>query len=288
MTHEETRFLIDGMTWSFSRINSFTQCPYQWKLQYLDVEDKTGSFYAEFGSLMHYVLEQYLKGVVSKEMLPDVYQTFWDDYIKHDLTDKDGGIEFEKESEYYDQGIDYLTNQLPDFSKYDILGVERHEVVKLPGTDYEIQGYIDALLKDKKTGEITILDHKSNTMKFRKDGKPYKADEHKWKDFQRQLYLYSIPVIEQYGKVDYLAWNMFRLGIVKQIPWVKENYDEAIHWAINSIHQIEDETDWNPTPNYFYCKNLCDFRETCQYNQPPSRDNDYFDDDFYGTDDWMN
>lgn len=271
LTNDEIRFLIELMIWSFSRLNAFYNCPYEWKRKYLDGEKGEDSFYSEFGSLIHHVWEKYAKGKVARDELVSYYDSKWGKYIKHDLMNGDE-IDFEKEQGYYDTGVNHLENQLPDLSRFEILGVEKKVSFEVNG--YEMVGYIDLLLKDKETGEITIWDHKSSAMKFKKNGEPYKADAQHWKDFQRQLYLYSIPVLEEYGRVDYLSWNLFRQGYVKTIPWNKEDFEEAKTWALNTIAAIEQEENWEPKEDFFYCRNLCGYRDSCPAMNKESEDGD--------------
>ena len=40
---EDYGFIIDAMKWSFSRLNSFYNCPYEWKRKYIDCEYKIKS-----------------------------------------------------------------------------------------------------------------------------------------------------------------------------------------------------------------------------------------------------
>ena len=57
-------------------------------------------------------------------MLPDIFEALWGEYVKNDLY-KDGEVNFVKESEYYEQGLNYLKEPLLDLSSYEVLGVEK-------------------------------------------------------------------------------------------------------------------------------------------------------------------
>ena len=109
---------------------------------------------------------------------------------------------------YFDKGLAFFDNIDLQLEKYDVLGVEKEVRFQLGGKDFI--GFIDLLLRDKATGQITILDHKSASLKFKKNGEVSKTDFQHFLEFKRQLYLYSIPVIEEYGKVDFLEWNLFK------------------------------------------------------------------------------
>jgi len=57
---------FDDVTWSFSRVNSFQKCPYCWYLEYFLSEGESPpseeNAFAEIGSLIHKILEKYVKG----------------------------------------------------------------------------------------------------------------------------------------------------------------------------------------------------------------------------------
>ena len=36
-------------------------------------------------------------------------------------------------------------------------------------------------------------------------------------------------------------------------------------WLEDTIHIIESEESFDPTLDYFFCKNLCNFRASCEY-----------------------
>lgn len=165
---------------------------------------------------------------------------------------------------YYEKGLEYLDNIDLVLDKYEILGVEKE--VNFTIGNYKMIGYIDLLLKEKDTERIIILDHKSASLKYKKNGEISKTDIQKFLEFKRQLYLYSIPVIKEYGKVDYLEWNMFKDRKHIKIDWIEEEYNEAIKWAYDTVKLIEQENTWFPNPNYYYCNYLCGQRvNACEY-----------------------
>lgn len=52
MMDEELDFLLGTMQWSFSRLNSYYNCPYEWKLHYLECNKSENGFFGEYGSLV--------------------------------------------------------------------------------------------------------------------------------------------------------------------------------------------------------------------------------------------
>lgn len=257
----ENEFLLGTMIWSFSRLNLFYQCPYGWKLHYLECNKGVESSFGQFGSFCHKCLEMYAKGELDIFNISQFYEDHYCDEVTVEFPYNkyvDMGIS------YYEKGLDYFNNIDFDLSKYEILGVEKE--VRFKVGKYDMIGYIDLLLREKETDKIIILDHKSASLKILKSGKISKTDQAHFLEFKRQLYLYSKAVIAEYGRVDYLEWNMFKDQNNIKIPWDKEEYEEALKWAEDTIHLIEREIEWKPKVDFFYCNNLCGQRfNACPY-----------------------
>lgn len=255
-------FLFDTIDkWSFSRLNSYYNCPYEWKRIYLDMEVKEQNAFSQYGSFCHKILELYEKNILSLFDLVDYYEKhFFEEVYLPFPPNKYTDLQ----SAYYEKGYEFFSNIDLMLDKYNILGVEKKVEFKIDGKDFI--GYIDLLLQDKVTKEITILDHKSASIKFKKDNKPSKKDEEHYKSFIRQLTLYAIPVLEQYGRVDYIGWNFFRDQTIHIIPFDKDSIEEAKQWASDTIKTIAEDTLFVPNPDSFYCRFLCSQRNNmCPY-----------------------
>jgi len=258
---DELDFLLDTMAWSFSRLNLYYNCPYEWKLHYLECNKSENGFFGEYGSLIHKILEKYTKGELSLFELNQYYEERFNECIPHDAPPNKY---VDIRQSYFDKGIEYLNNIDLYLEEYEILGVEKE--VKFKINDKDFVGYIDLLVRDKNTKEITIIDHKSASIKILKNGNISKSDQQHFLEFKRQLYLYSIPIIEEYGSVSKLKWNMFKDRKWIEIPWKQEEYDEAIQWAKNTLELIEKEVLWLPNPHYYYCHYLCGQRNNaCEF-----------------------
>ena len=259
---EEYDFLIDLMTWSFSRINSFHHCPMEWKWRYIDCNYGGENAMSQFGTFCHQILESYAKGDLDIFELAQVYEDGYSDAVNLPFpTNQFVDIG----EQYYEKGLEYFSNIDLDLDNYDILGVEKKVTFKIG--NYDIIGFIDLLLRDKENGDIIILDHKSASIKTLKNGKISKKDQKHFEEFKNQLYLYSIPIIEQYGKVDYLMWNLFKERNYIKIPYDHNELEKAKQWALDTIHEIENEKNYDPVFDYFYCTNLCGLnkKEFCPY-----------------------
>ena len=250
------------MTWSFSRLNSFYNCPYEWRLHYMDCNKSENGFFGEYGSLIHKILEKYEKGELSLFELNDYYEEHFSESVPHDAPPNKY---VDIKQSYYEKGLDYFNNIDLDLDKYEVLGVEKEVRFQIAGKDFV--GYIDLLLKEKETGKIIILDHKSASIKILKNGKVSKSDQEHVREFIRQLCLYAIPIIEEYGHVDELWWNLFKDKNWLKMPFNKEDYDEAIQWAEDTLKLIETEKEWLPNnSSSYYCNYLCGQRNNaCEY-----------------------
>ena len=258
---EEARFLISMMTWSFSRLNSYYHCPYEWKMKYLLGQSGDSSAMAQYGGYIHRILEQYLKGELG---LFDLAMYYEEHYAENVYMDFPPNKYVDLGEKYYTQGLDYFQNFSWDLDGYEILGVEKP--IKFRYQNYDFIGFIDLLLRDKADGKLIICDHKSTILKKLKNGSISKTDKPHFEEFKKQLLIYSHQVMQEYGEdsVKSLQWNMFRSGEFINVPWTREEYEEAMRWAIDTIHMIERDELWLPeNNNFFYCNQLCSQRHLC-------------------------
>lgn len=265
MTNEELKFILDTMTWSFTRLKSFYDCKYAWKLSYIDCVKGDNGFFDSYGSFVHEILQKYAEGQLSLFDLNTYYEEHFDESVPYDAPpNKFVNIR----QSYYDKGYGYLSNIDLPIDEYEILGVEKKVRFKIDNKNFV--GYIDLLLRDKKTGKIIILDHKSASLKLLKNGEVSKSDKEHFLLFKRQLYLYSIAIKEEYGDVSELWWNMFKDRKWIKIPWQQNEYDESIQWAKDTIKLIEKESNWYGRPDFFFCTYICDHRNNaCEYKPMP-------------------
>lgn len=263
MTPEEIKEKIDNTVWSFSRLNSYKSCAYQWYLHYIEGHEGLPNAYAQFGTVCHETLEKYLKGELNMFNVSQYYQDHYSEIVTCDFPPNKYVDLGEKA---YLGGKEYFDNINFDFDKYEILGVEKELLFKVG--KYNFKGYADAIYRDKETGEIILRDHKTASFKYLKNGEVSSKDRAHFLEFLRQEYLYCIPLIEQYGKVDYLTWNMIRDNREIRVPFNEAEYIEAQEWALFIIEKIEQDLLWLPnTENSYYCNTLCDIRGMCPYRK---------------------
>lgn len=258
----EDRFIIDTMVWSFSRLSSYHQCPYGFYLKYVECNKGEPNFFGQYGSLIHTILEKYEKEELSIFEISQYYEENFNEVVSCNAP---SNKYVDIRQSYYEKGLEYLDNIDLMLDKYEILGIEKEVKFNIGG--YEMIGYIDLLLRDKETKDITILDHKSGSVKFKKSGQISKTEEEHVLSFKRQLYLYAIAVIEEYGeKPKYLQWNLFKDRNWLTVEFKNEEYEEAKKWAEDTVKAIEEETTWFPNPSQYFCHNICDMRNcACEY-----------------------
>ena len=246
--------IIENMTWSYSRINSFFTCPYQFYLKYVLSSRSQKQFFSDYGSFMHKILEKHLLGDLSKE---EAIQYYCDNYN----TEIQGIAPNKKiSSNYFRQGYRYLENMNFD---NETLAVE-HEVRFKLADKYEFVGIIDRVSRTKD-GTILVDDHKSKTLSPRSMKKQSSLKNKELDEYLRQLYLYSIPVAEEFGQPKYLRFNCFRTQTWITEPFKTEDFLRTQEWAILAIQTIISNEDWSPDMEYWKCKYICDQHENCDY-----------------------
>lgn len=251
--------IINDMTWSYSRLTSFSECRYKWLLTYL-YRDERGNplkrqsgFFAEYGSYMHSIMQMYLSGELKREEL----SIFYISHFAENVRAKAPNIKIFQT--YYQQGFFYLDNIA--FPNRKIIGVE--EPINFQFANKPWIGYIDVISSD---GKLILTDHKSRTLKPRtKRSKPTKSDI-ELDEYFRQLYVYSAGVKDKYGCYpDALEFNCFRSQTIIQEPFQKKRLDEVEVWAENEIERITCNDNWIATPDYWRCHYLCDVCKECEF-----------------------
>lgn len=248
-------FIISSMKWSFSRLNSFDNgCKLEWYRHYIECEPSKPGFYGAAGGFCHKILEMYENGELDMWDLPMYFEEHFAEEVPYDAPpNKYTDIK----QDWFDQVLDYFNNIDLPIDQYEVCGVEKK--LDFMVDKYPFIGFIDLFLRDPKDGKFILCDHKSSNIKILKSGKISKSDQEHFLAFKRQQYLYCLPIIEEYGKgcVKELRWNMFRNRQWISIPFDEKEFQETIDWALDTIHRIEDETEWLPNPSFFYCWNLC-------------------------------
>ena len=259
--------MIDGKNyvWSYSRLASYVQCPYQWYLNYVEERKSDTNWYAQNGSAVHETLELIANGELNIEEAGSYYldlTEYSSEYIKESTKEK-------TENQCLDFFAEY---DFSLFKDYEIVGAEE-EMLFTVG-DYSFRGYIDLHLKDKDGNHI-IVDYKSASGTLKKNGEPKKQSEETWSGYEKQALLYAIGICQKYGAYPKsLMWLLFRdqQVVCKEFDF---NKCEAVRdWVVETIEKIERDEEFPPQKSFIMCNQLCGFRRSCEYKDEKEEEED--------------
>lgn len=246
--------------YSHSRLSTFEQCPFRYKLKYIDkikpLIEKT--IEAHLGSAVHDTLE-WLYNSVKEKKLPTLdevinyYAVKWQDsytndtlIVKKELSQKD----------YFNKGLQFLVDYYTKHQPFEdgTISTEEKIVIDLDKEGkYKLQGFIDRLVYNPEKKEYEVHDYKTA------NNIPSKEKVEK----DRQLALYSIAIKEKYGydKNVCLVWHY--LAHNQKICSNRTN--EQLHTlkkeTIKLIKEIE-STSIFPTSKSILCE-WCEYKEQC-------------------------
>ena len=163
---------------------------------------------------------------------------------------------------YISQGMQYFKEFQP--FPYNIIGVEKKVEFKIG--DNNFVGYIDFL--GEKDDELYVVDNKSRDLKPRsKRAKPTVKDQ-ELDDMLVQLYIYAGAVKQEYGKFPKsLCFNCFKSNTFIEEQFAENKYNEAIEWTEKNIELLKDSEDFPPYIDYFACRWLCPYSDSCEYKE---------------------
>lgn len=248
------RPLIEDMTWSYSRIKCFEDCPYRFYLKYISGCKEAPQFYASYGSFMHKLIEEFYKGIITKEeMLTKFLFGFQENVIGR--RPQQSTVE-----KYIQLGIEYLKGFTP--FPYNVVAVEKKVEFELGGKKFI--GFIDYL--GEKDGEYYIVDNKSRELKPRSGRKKPTVKDQELDEMLKQLYLYAAAIKQEYGKFpNALCFNCFKNRVFIEEPFSEKTFSETIEWFLKTIDDIADENEFLPRIDFFGCNYICGVNGECCY-----------------------
>ena len=247
--------LIEDMTWSYSRIGSYDDCPYRFFLKYIKKFSDSDKFYASYGSFMHKLLERFYKGEINKAEMLTIFLSEFKSEVKGI---RPVGTIVEN---YIKQGCEYLKSFSP--LPYKLIEVEKEVRFKIG--DYNFVGFIDYL--GEEDGKIYIVDNKSRASKPRSKRSKPTVNDKELDLMLRQLYLYAAAVKQEYGVFpEALCFNCFRNGVFIKEEFDIQKYEETIKWAIERIEEIKETDEFEPNPDFFSCFWICGVNDKCKYD----------------------
>lgn len=190
---------------SYSQFSMYLQCPKKWEQEYaLNKRVFEQSIFTIFGTSIHEVIQDWLDICYNKTVKEadqmDLNENLKQKIVMHyqDAAEKTGHFSTPTQlQEFWQDGVailDYIKrNRSTYFSSRDeeLLGIETELKLQLP-KNLTFKGFIDLVLRDKRTGRIRIIDLKTSTAGW---NKYQKADKTK----TAQLLLYKEFYGKQYG-----------------------------------------------------------------------------------------
>ena len=243
--------------YSHSRISTFEQCKYKYKLSYIDyVKTDVRSVEAFMGSLLHDVLEKlYFNhrtgNLISKDELLKYYLSSWNKLWKEEILI----VKKEYNQEHYKNlGLKLLMNYYDKYFPFDQLktiDLETNEKLELiNGNKYYVK--IDRLAVDEE-GNYYVIDYKT--------GKTAMSQAQINDD--RQLAMYSIWVKNRFpnAKSIKLVWNFLAQGIERDSCRSNEKLEKVKIAVENKIKEIESCNNF-PTIKSKLC-DYCGYKNIC-------------------------
>lgn len=249
------KHLKPDFRWSFSKLAAYKQCKQSFYLQYVagNQEQEIDSYYSQYGSFAHKLLEEYYKGDLPSFCLADA----WRDGYEENVTMPPPRFPAGLGDKYFAAAEEYFENfqDLPD--KYEVLSVENKFVINLEG--YNISGIADLVIQDKETMDIIVIDHKSKSMSSLKKERNL---------YRKQLYLYALWVYETYGRWPAkLIFNMFKEHTEVVEEFSLDALEETKKWFLDTIHDIETDDvfeNWDANYSSYFCSNICSCAGECE------------------------
>lgn len=249
------------VTYSHSRVSCFENCPYQYKLKYIDKEEAEieNTIEAFMGSIVHEALEELYKWKkfkkrVSKASLIKFYRDLWDKQYSNDIKIVKKGLNAKNYKKMGEEFLIKYYDKYKPFEQLTVLGLETVDRMTLSnGDQWHVR--IDRFACDDE-GNYYVCDYKTNAyMKKQEEA-----------DSDRQLAMYSIWVKDKFkdAKSVKLVWHM--LAFNKEV--VSERSDKELEVLekevisiINKIKKAEEKGDF-PTNVSNLCE-YCGYKSKC-------------------------
>ncbi len=165
---------------SFSQYSMWSSCPHQYKLSYIDgLSESSSNIHSVFGSAMHETLQEYLsrclrisksqadKNMDTKEFLKEKMREF---FIKESNDGANPICSKEELVEFLEDGyliLDYFQksknfNNFFSLKDDELVAIEQPINTKIL-ENVNFMGFIDFIVRSKKTGRYRITDFKTST-----------------------------------------------------------------------------------------------------------------------------
>ena len=245
-------------TYSHSRVSTYENCPYKYKLQYIDKEkpDCPTTIEAFMGDMVHRSLEDLYKRKkfkqrIAKSSLIKFYRDLWEKNYSTDILIVKDSLDAKNYKKMGEKFLSDYFDRMKPFDQLTILGLETQDRMTLPDGN-QLHVRIDKLGCDYK-GNYYVCDYKTNSrMKDQEE-----ADE------DRQLAMYSIWVKDKFkdAKSVKLVWHMLAFNKDAISERTDEQLKKLQEEIIAKIKEIENAKEF-PTNVTALC-DYCGFKSIC-------------------------
>ena len=247
--------------YSHSRLGTYENCPFQYKLRYVDrVKPVLGNTIESFmGSMVHDALEWLYKlardsNVASKASLLEKYDQLWSEKWKDDIRVVKKDLTAENYKQTGKGCLEMYYDRHHPFDQDVNIGLEERMIIELP-EGKKMQGYIDRL---DKIGDnhFAVHDYKTSS----------RVPPQSTADQDRQLGLYALAVHQRYPEVETidLVWHYVRFDEEVRSRRTQKQLDNMVSSTVSLINEVEAATDRKefPTKTSMLC-NWCEFKAQC-------------------------
>jgi putative RecB family exonuclease len=246
--------------YSHSKLSTFEQCPYRYKLRYIDKikPDIDKSIEAHLGTCVHDTLEWIYNQVKENRPTPTIddaimfYSHKWQDsftedimIVKKQFTAKD----------YFNKGVEFILKYFLKHQPFKDGTIECEKKILFNLTEeHKLVGFIDRFVHNLETGEYEVHDYKTaNSLPTQQK-----------MDADKQLALYSIAIKEQFGhdKEVTLIWHYLAHDAKIISKRTNEQLAQLKQATIDLIKKIESNTEF-PKRKTILC-GWCEYQHTCK------------------------
>lgn len=245
-------------TYSHSRVSTYENCPYKYKLQYIDKikPEIQNTIEAFMGDMVHQTLEKLYKDKkfskrIAKASVIKFYKELWEKEYTSDVKVVKEGLTADN---YKKMGEKFLSDYYDSYKPFDqltILGLETQDKMTLPdGNQWHVR--IDRFACDDN-GNYYVCDYKTNS----------KMKDQEEADSDRQLAMYSFWVKDKFkdAKSVKLVWHMLAFNKEVVSERTSEQLEKLQKEVVALIKEIENAKEFptNVTPLCDYCgfKSIC-------------------------------
>lgn len=240
------------MKLSKSKINTFLRCRRQFKYIYIDGLDSGTNKYAQVGLNVHEYAEN-----IGKE-LKEIDNPTKEDILSIATKLYPYSVD-EINNDDHAQGVIQFFNDVLIAGDYKIFDTELY----IYDEKHNINGIIDIVLEDKKTGELIVFDYKTSKVK------PIT-------DFRMELCMYRMLLESQYPDCNITSAGIYFTGYQKyrvfnfaekqkKGAYVTEKDYQSVFELIKYVRQQVQNKIFYPKDKAqdYFCNNFCTFKDRC-------------------------